>query len=407
MRILCLYLHYHSPDCPSSARAYSLLRRLGRDHEVTLLTGSSWRSQRVTHQFDWTPPGVSLHQLHVPYANEMGIFRRLLAYAGFPLWALIRGLRLPPPDLIYGISTPLSTGWAAASLARFYRVPWIFEVRDLWPDFPIQMGAISNPVLVRALRALEHWLYRSAAHVITLSPDMEAHVRAVAPASAVTTVAYGTERDFIDSITAADLQALRRMHDLPDTGIVLYAGTFGRANAIPTLVQTARRLQHRSDLCFVFAGHGYHESTLHAAARELPNIRLVPPQPRSRALSLFRLADVSIASFINRPVLATNAPSKLLDSLAAGTPVIVTNPGWTRRLVEQHDCGWYVPPERPDALARQLEQLFDSPATLKTASTGAAAVTRDRFDRAEHMDRLAAIVESTACAESTARVPST
>ena len=394
MRILCLYLHYHSPDCPSSARAYSLLRRLGRDHEVTLLTGSSWRSQRVTHQFDWTPPGVSLHQLHVPYANEMGIFRRLLAYAGFPLWALIRGLRLPPPDLIYGISTPLSTGWAAASLARFYRVPWIFEVRDLWPDFPIQMGAISNPVLVRALHALERWLYRSAAHVITVSPDMEAHVRQAAPAATTSTVEYGTEFDLVDAITSEQVCALRNQYDLPASGVVLYAGTFGRANAIPTLIRAARRLQHRSDVCFVFAGQGYHASTIREAADALPNVRLVPPQPRLRSLALFRLADVSITSFVDRPVLGTNSPSKLYDSLAVGTPVIVTNPGWMQRLVQAHGCGWYVPPEQPETLAQKVAALFDRPAAIDAAGIRAAAIARDRFDRAQHMDRIAELVDA-------------
>ncbi len=396
MHILCLYLHYHTPDCPSSARAYSLLKRLGQHHKVTLLTGSAWRDQRITTQHEWTPPGVTARLLDVPYANNMGPFRRLLAYVGFPLWALARGLWESPPDLIYGISTPLSTGWAAAQLARYYQIPWIFEVRDLWPAFPIQMGAISNPVLIRLLRALECSLYRSAAHVITLSPDMEAHVRHQAPDATVTTIEYGTEFDLVDSVDGSDVHDLQQDYDLPEAGIVLYAGTFGRANAIPTLIQTARHLRSRTNVCFVFAGHGYYEPHLRAAARTGPNIRLVPPLPRSRALGLFKLADVSIASFIDRPVLATNAPSKLLDSLAMSTPVLVTNPGWTRRLVEEHGCGWFVPPEQPEALATRLGTLFDEPTALRTAGARGAALARERFNRADHMDRLADLVESVA-----------
>lgn len=394
MHILCLYLHYHPPDCPSSARAYSLLEHLGRHHEVTLLTGSAWRDRRITTQYPWTPPGVTAHELDVPYANEMGTLQRVLAYAGFPLWTLIRGLQLAPPDVIYGISTPLSTAAAAAGLARYYRAPWIFEVRDLWPDFPIQMGAITNPVLISTLRTLEQWLYRSAAHVVTLSPDMEMHVRQKAPDATLTSVEYGSELSCTNQADEGDMEALRTAHDLPATGIVLYAGTFGRANAIPTLIRTAHRLRHREDVCFVFAGHGYHAPTLRSAARALPNVRLIPPQPRTRARTLFHLADVSICSFIDRPVLATNAPSKLLDSLATGTPAIVTNPGWTRDLVERHQCGWYVPPEEPRALARQIKALFDEPEVLHTAGTRAADLARRRFDRDCHLNRIAQIVES-------------
>lgn len=395
MRILCLYLHYHTPDCPSSARAYSLLEHLGRHHEVTLLTGSAWRDQRLTTQYPWIPSGVTAHELGVPYTNEMGVYQRALAYAGFPLWTLLKGISRSAPDLIYGISTPLTTAWAAATLARYYHAPWIFEVRDLWPDFPIQMGAITNPLLISMLKTLEHRLYRSASHIVTLSPDMETHVRDAVPDATVSTVEYGSEftRTRIDT---ADVESLRTAHDLPKTGIVLYAGTFGRANAIPALIQTARQLRHREEICFVFTGHGYHESTLRSAARTCPNIRIIPPQPRSQAHTLFHLADLSICSFIDRPVLATNAPSKLLDSLATGTPVIVTNPGWTRQLVQTHECGWYVPPEQPDALAQQIEALFDHPDLLQAAGMHAADIAQDRFDRNRHMNRIQRIVQSVA-----------
>ena len=256
------------------------------------------------------------------------------------------------------------------------------------------MGAISNTVLVKALRALERWLYRSAAHVITVSPDMEAHVRQAAPAATTSTVEYGTEFDLVDAITSEQVCALRNQYDLPASGVVLYAGTFGRANAIPTLIRAARRLQHRSDVCFVFAGQGYYASTIREAADALPNIRLVPPQPRLRSLALFRLADVSITSFVDRPVLGTNSPSKLYDSLAVGTPVIVTNPGWMQRLVQAHGCGWYVPPEQPETLAQKVAALFDRPAAIDAAGIRAAAIARDRFDRAQHMDRIAELVDA-------------
>jgi glycosyltransferase involved in cell wall biosynthesis len=395
MHIAVFLQHYHTPDCPTGARPFSLVQRLARDHQVTVITTRTWYDRRLTHNFPWTPAGVDMRMLEVPYHNAMTSRQRLWAYLRYAAQAFIEGLQIRRPDLIWGSSTPLSAAIAAAAVARFRGVPWIFEVRDLWPDFPIQMGAITNPLLISMLKTLEHRLYRSASHIVTLSPDMETHVRDAVPDATVSTVEYGSEftRTRIDT---ADVESLRTAHDLPKTGIVLYAGTFGRANAIPALIQTARQLRHREEICFVFTGHGYHESTLRSAARTCPNIRIIPPQPRSQAHTLFHLADLSICSFIDRPVLATNAPSKLLDSLATGTPVIVTNPGWTRQLVQTHECGWYVPPEQPDALAQQIEALFDHPDLLQAAGMHAADIAQDRFDRNRHMNRIQRIVQSVA-----------
>ena len=394
MHIAVFLQYYHTPDCPTGARPFSLVERLARDHQVTVITTRAWRDRRLAEGFPWTPVGADLRALDVPYHNAMRPPQRVQAYLSYAARAFTEGLLIPAPDLVIGSSTPLTAAMAAALTAKARGVPWIFEVRDLWPDFPIQMGAISSPVLTVPLRLMERALYRSAAHVIALSPDMETHIRRMAPKATVSTIAYGTEFNFVDQLTPQQTQALRKKYDLPATGIVLYAGSFGRANAIPTLVQTARRLQNRSELCFVFAGHGYHEPMIRAATRNLPNVRLIPPQPRRRALALFRLADVSITSFIDLPVLGTNSPSKLYDSLAVGTPVIVTNPGWMQRLVEQHECGWYVPPEQPEQLARRIATLFEQPDAIRRAGERAATVARARFDRAQHMDRIAAIVES-------------
>ena len=394
MHIGVFLQYYHTPDCPTGARPFSLVERLARDHQVTVITTRSGPERRITGDFPWAPAGVDLQMLDVPYRNAMGVGPRLRAYASYAARAFVTGLRVRALDLVIGSSPPLTAALVAALVAKARGVPWIFEVQDLWPAFPIQMGAISNTVLVKALRALERWLYRSAAHVVTVSPDMEAHVRQAAPAATTSTVEYGTEFALVDAITSEQVYALRNQYDLPASGVVLYAGTFGRANAIPTLIRAARRLQHRSDVCFVFAGQGYYASTIREAADELPNIRLVPPQPRLRSLALFRLADVSITSFVDRPVLGTNSPSKLYDSLAVGTPVIVTNPGWMQRLVRAHGCGWYVPPEQPETLAQKIATLFDRPAAIDAAGVRAAAIARERFDRAQHMDRIAELVDA-------------
>lgn len=389
--------HYHTPDCATAARPYALVKRLAEEHEVTLITTNAWRARRLTRAFDWVPPGVRLVELDVPYRNAMATPARLRAFLTYAAQAVARGLRGVQPDLIYGSSTPLTAAAAAAAVARMRGVPWIFEVRDLWPDFPVQMGALPGGPLGAALReslyALERRLYRSAAHVVAHSPDMAAHVRPHR-ADGVSVVEYGTDLRLLDGVSEDDVAAWRQRLGADGKTLVLYAGSFGRANDVPSLLRAARQLRGRGDLRFVIAGRGHHAPAVEAAAQQLPNVRALPPQPQQAALALFRAADLSLVPFLDRPVLAANAPSKLFDSLAAGTPVVVTNPGWTKALVEAHGCGWHVPAEQPAALARQIARLTETPAALDAAGRRGAGLARRRFDRAVQMNRLAAIIRS-------------
>ena len=385
--------YYHTPDCPTAARPYALVERLGRDHDVTVVTTRVWEAKRQAHRFPWAPPGVDLVRFDVPYDNTMSTTQRFGAFLKYAARAVRYGLRMPQPDLILGSSTPLTAAAAAGTVARLRGVPWIFEVRDLWPDFPIQMGAVPDYGLHGLLRGAEAVLYRSAAHVVTLSPDMEQHVRIRAPSASVTTVEYGTDFDLIDAIGPEERTEIENRFDLDRRFLVLYAGSFGRANAIPTLLGAAQRLvAERSDVLIAFAGQGYHAPTVRWAAEEHDAIRQLPPLPSPDTLALFECADLSLVSFLDRPVLAANSPGKFFDSLATGTPVVVTNPGWTKRFVERYGCGWFAPPESPTRLANRLQTVLDSPDSLAATGRNARTEARKRFTRTEMMDRYATLV---------------
>jgi glycosyltransferase involved in cell wall biosynthesis len=222
---------------------------------------------------------------------------------------------------------------------------------------------------------------------------MTQHVRTVSPDTDVTTIAYGSDLQLAATISDDERTTLRRRFDLNRRFLILYAGTFGRANAIPTLLRAAKRLGHRSDVLFAFAGHGYHASTVQQAAHQFDHIRHLPPLPYPDSLTLFSLADCSLVSFLDRPVLASNSPSKFYDSLATGTPVVVTNPGWTKRFVEENECGWYVPPESPTLLAEHLQSLLRAPNHLHRMSANAHDAAHRHFRRADIMDRYAEVIE--------------
>jgi glycosyltransferase involved in cell wall biosynthesis len=382
---IAVFSQYHtSPDCPATSRHYTLLAEIAKHHRVTLLTTPAWRRQQLTHEFAWVPPGVELREATIPYNNKMGPARRALAFAQYAWWAVRAGRHLDRPDVVWGISTPLTAAWAAARVARYWRVPWVFEVQDLWPSFPIAMGAVPTALARQQLFALEKRLYESAAHIVPLSPDMRRYVTELGiPGSKITTLLNGTDLDLTARATPATVAALRQAQGLVGQQVVLYAGTFGRANDMPTVVAAAEALVATTpSATFIFLGHGYYEPLVAAAAGRWPGrIRLVGGQPRHAVFSWFALAEVAVVSFLGLPVLDTNSPAKLYDALAVGTPVVVTNKGWTKQLVEDHGCGWYVPAGDAAALASRLRTaLADMPATV-AAGTRGQQLAHVGFDR--------------------------
>ncbi|MFB9863339.1 glycosyltransferase family 4 protein [Rufibacter immobilis] len=392
MHIALFHQYHHNPDCPATCRHYTFMGELAKRHQITLLTSNAWESKRITHLYDWVPPGVDLISINAPYSNKMGVVQRLQAFGAFAAQSLLRGLRMPKPDVIWGVSTPLTTAWAAGKVASFRKVPWVFEVQDLWPSFPIQMGAVPSKLAQRQLYKLEGSLYRQAAHIIPLSTDMERYIldKGV-PASKITTLVNGTEIPLAAQV--AEQEALREKLGLQGKQVVLYAGTYGRANDIPMLVKAAALLQDQSQICFVFTGQGYDAPLLEEAAQRQKNIKLLPPLPRHEIFHLFALAAVSVVSFIDLPVLQANSPGKLFDSLAVGTPVVVTNPGWTKNLVETQGCGWYVPAGEAEILASSLKLRLRQEQKMDAMRQNAQRVAREQFDRLQMVPALEKIFE--------------
>jgi glycosyltransferase involved in cell wall biosynthesis len=396
---IAVFSQYHTnPDCPATSRHYSLLKHIAKTHRVTLITTRTWEAQRLTQHYPWLPEGVDMRAAEVAYENRMGVARRILSFGQYAAYALREGMRIDKPDVIWGISTPLTAAWAAAQVARLRRVPWVFEVQDLWPAFPIAMGAVPSRFAQQRLFALEKSLYDTAEHILPLSPDMTAYVRGLGLSeSKLTTVWNGTDLDLAAQGTPEAADALRQEHGLVGHRVVLYAGTFGRANDIPTLIAAAELLAPRlPDVAWLFMGHGYDEPRLREAAVRCPAIRLVPPQPRHAVFSWFKLADLSVVSFLGLSVLDTNSPAKFYDSLAVGTPVIVTNQGWTKELVERYQCGWYSPASEAAALAARIEEALQHPQKLQEAGEAGKKVAYKQFDRQQIAATMQRILEQAA-----------
>ncbi len=386
MHVAVFFQQYTSPAEAAGARHYALMAEWATRHTVTLVTASH-SPVSGTARVPVVPDGVRCVTVEAPYRNGLGRAGRAAAFVRYAGRALVSGVRLPRPDVLLGVSTPLTAAATAAAVGALRGVPWVFDVKDLWPDFPVQMGAIPPGPLRSGLYELEKRLYRHAAHVVTLSPDMTARVREHGGLGEdrVTTLFNGTDAALVEASRDADTAPLLRAHGLQGKRVVLYAGTFGRANNVPLLIEVAEALARRGDAALVCVGGGHGRAALDAAAARLGGALCVPGAVARRdVFAWFRAADLALVSFVGIPVLGTTSPAKFFDALACGTPVVVMNDGWMRDLVERESVGAFVPADAPGAAAR-IAHLLDDPAALGGAGARAEALYRRNhagmFDR--------------------------
>lgn len=403
MRVLYLHQFFATRDSSLGLiRSYEFARRMvERGHQVTMVTSSS----RLPESYDrrlftqGDVDGIKVRSVRVRYSNYMGYARRMWSFALFTLGATWLALTAGRHDVVFATSTPLTVGipgWIAAALTR---TPFVFEVRDLWPEAAIQMGALKRSgLLARAAKALERFLYRRAAAVIALSPGMVEGV-----------IAEGIEPAKVHMIpNCSDLDLfhpgdkdpdLVERFDLGGRFVVGYTGAIGPSNALEDQIPEAARTlaaRGRSDVVFLIAGEGKSLPELVRRTHGLDNVRLVGSVPKREVPALTRTADVLMTLFADVPILATNSPNKFFDALASGRPVIVNQPGWMRELVETNDAGAYVPAGDGVALADAIEKLADDPARLARQGRNARALAEREFDREAQADRFMRVLEAVA-----------
>jgi glycosyltransferase involved in cell wall biosynthesis len=385
VRIVYLHQYFLTPEMAGGTRSYEWASRLAeRGHEVHVVTSFTGRGDPPT------PSPTAQFQVHwipVPYDNAMSPQRRLLAFLQFAARSARRARALDP-DLVFATSTPLTIALPALAAIWKRSTPMVFEVRDLWPEVPIAMGALRNPVLRAAARALERLAYRHATRIVALSEEMAAGVASTGfPRAAIAMVPNAADtalfrREGLDA--AAD--EFRRSHDwLGGRPLVLYAGTLGRANDVPVLARIAAECEARMpELRFLVVGNGAEEESVRAAARQLGVLDrtffMLPPQPKESVPTLLAAATVTASLFADLPALRANSPNKVFDSLAAGRPVVVNNEGSLSDLLEASGAG-IVLPRDPAAAARELTGFLADAGRLSRAREAAAELGAGRFSR--------------------------
>jgi glycosyltransferase involved in cell wall biosynthesis len=389
MKVLYFHQHFSSPNGSTGIRSYGMSRcLLERGHQVTLICGSYLGSDTgligpfINGQRRGLVDGIDVIELELAYANADGFVRRASTFFKY----VLRGLNLvftEKYDLVFATTTPLTAG-IPGIVARWLRnKPFIFEVRDLWPELPKAMGVITNPFILGLMSMLEWVSYHSAHHVIALSPGIAKGIekRGIA-LDKISLIPNGCDLDIFDTEVKAWRPDMISNSDL----LVLFAGTHGIANGLDSVLDAASELSSRGrhEIKFLFLGQGKLKQSLidRALGEGLDNVIFHDPVDKKTLAGLMSSTDVGLQILANIPVFYYGtSPNKFFDYISAGVPVLNNYPGWLAELITDNDCGFSVPPEDPIAFADVLEKAADNRPSLKAKGPKARALAIEKFDR--------------------------
>jgi glycosyltransferase involved in cell wall biosynthesis len=388
MHVLYFHQHFSTPAGATGTRSYEMARELAaRGHEVTMVCGSSAHGDTrlnatpVNGVREGDVDGIHVVEICVPYSNHDGLAKRSLAFMRFALRSVAIAWKTKY-DLLFATSTPLTAALPGIVMRLLKpNKAFIFEVRDLWPELPREMGVITNPVVLSAMSALEWLAYNLANSCIGLSPGIvEGIKRRCSQRKAVAMIPNGCDLD------AFRPQGTRGSRAGKTKLKAVFMGAHGMANGLDAVLDAAMVLKHRNrnDIELLFIGDGKLKPQLVARAQNegLDNCRFVAPVPKTILTGMMADADVGLMILANvRAFYYGTSPNKFFDYISAGLPVVNNYPGWLADLINEHQCGIAVPPDNPEAFADAIEKLADRPDLREQMGRNARRLAQQRFDR--------------------------
>lgn len=400
-RFLYFHQHFSTPFGSTGTRSYEMARSLiARGHVVTMVCGTygggetglsgPFKAGRRSGDVD----GIRVVELDLAYSNSDGFLKRawlFLRFAGRSVGIAMR----EQYDVVFATTTPLTAG-IPGIFARWLRgKPFVFEVRDLWPELPKAMGVIANPVVLAAMSALEWVSYRSATRCIGLSPGIvQGIARRGVPRERIALIPNGCDLD----IFSAGQEAWRPAGVAADDLLAAFTGTHGIANGLDAVLDAAAELKKRgrSDIKLVLIGQGKLKPALEARAQRdgLDNVVFHSPVSKTKLAGLMAGTDVGMQILANVPAFYYGtSPNKFFDYIASGLPVLNNYPGWLAQMIEDNGCGFAVPPDDPVAFADALEVAANNRDALRVMGENGRRLAEREFDRRILADRFVTWLE--------------
>ncbi|MBC1558911.1 glycosyltransferase family 4 protein [Listeria booriae] len=366
-----LYIHQHYQQNKGGTRSYELSKHfINEGAEVTMITGQGDSGQ--------TKEGIQIKTTGTKYEQKMSNKRRIFAFLHFLCISFWLGLREKKVDIIYATSTPLTVGIIGLALSKIKRKPFIFEVRDVWPDIPIALGHIQNKHVIKIIQRLEKTIYKHAAHIIVLSSGMKANLTQKGiPEEKITIAENLANTNLVSQINP-------KQPTLPfnpkETFTVIHPGTMGPVNGLDYIIEVAERLQNQN-ITFLLIGEGSEKARLQQTvqSKNLTNIHILNEQPKADIINIMKFCDLGAMNVKDVPILWDNSANKFFDFLAVGLPIILNYPGWQKTLIQEHGVGRGFYYKDIEGYCAYITYLANNPIALTNAKKASRKLSK-QFD---------------------------
>jgi len=401
---ILIHQAFASKDEPGGTRHYELGRRLvERGQQLTVVasdvnyqTGKRLvpAKRLVTES---TEDGIRILRAYTYAAIHKNYLSRVASFLSFMTTSVVVGAGASKPDVVMGTTPPIFQAVSAWALSVLRRRPFLLEVRDLWPEFAIDIGLLKNPVLIQFARWLESFLYSRADYLLVNSPAYRDYlIEKGVRAGKISFIANGIDPEMFNPEERAE--GFRQQYGLQDKFVVTYAGALGMANDIDLLVKAAAIIKDRRAIHVLIVGDGKERERLQELAKQLgtDNLTFTGAFPKSEMTTVLAASDACVAILRNIKMFRTTYPNKVFDYMAAGRPTILAIDGVIREVVEAAHGGIFVQPGDADLLAMAIIDLADHPDRAKSMGLNARAYVIEHFNRDEHAREFADLISRVA-----------
>jgi len=391
MHIAYIHQYFATRSGTTGTRSYEFAKRwIDAGHRVTMvtstaqLTGSdlgtaacSGTSRRFNVE------GIDVIAFNIFYHQTMGYAKRIWSFVRFLFFASLITMRLKDIDVVYATSTPLTVAIPALFLKWFRGIPFVFEVRDQWPESVIELGVLRNIFLIKVLLWLEKYIYDNSSAVVAVSEGMAQDIQKIAgPAKPVHVIPNGADLDLFHP--DIDVSSVRQKKGWNNKLVLLHAGAMGKINGLEFVINAADRVKHQENILFVLVGQGSRKEYLEKMVRDFNviNVEMLSSVPKQELHLLLSAADVIMVIIGNFPIIEKHASlNKFYDGLSAGKPVLLNYSGWQRKLIEREGAGWGCKLCDVDEFADKVIKLNHEKERLALMGQNARKIAEGQFNR--------------------------
>ena len=341
----------------------------------------------VNNLFQWdNKNGIRILRVKTYLSPNKGFLKRTLNYFSYMISSTMMCFMVKRIDIVVSTSPQFFCGMAGLWVSRIKQCPWVLEIRDLWPESIIAVGAIRQMWVIRLLERLETVLYKKADHIVSLTRAFKYHImnRGVA-AKKITIITNGADLDQFKPLPKEN--AFRLQHKLEGKFVVSYVGTFGMAHRLETVLKAAHRLNGDDDVVFVLVGDGAEREKLirQVKSMNLFNLIMLSQQPKEKIPQIIAASDACMVLLKKNDLFKTVIPSKIFEAMAMERPVILGVEGESKDIIEKANCGLCIEPENDEQLAEAVLRLHNNPELSERLGRNGRQFVKKYFDR----DKLA------------------